>query len=108
MGMFNTFGFPREQAGRKASTWRKRDRIYQALRHEEPDRVPISDFFWRGFTRRGRQELGLPADASPHYCYDQPAFLTEKSRLQQDRPEHGSPARVWQLPGRDVQLNRAP
>ena len=42
----------------------------KALRHEEPDRVPISDFFWGGFTRRWRKELGLPADANPYYHYD--------------------------------------
>ena len=42
----------------------------RALRHQEPDRVPISDFFWGSFTERWRQELGLPADANPYYHYD--------------------------------------
>ena len=70
MSMFSTFGFPVDQAGRKENTLRKCDRINKALRHEEPDRVPISDFFWGGFTRRWRQELGLPADANPYYHYD--------------------------------------
>ena len=32
----------------------------KALRHEEPDRVPISDFFWGSFVRRWRKELDLP------------------------------------------------
>jgi hypothetical protein len=32
--------------------------------------VPISDFFWGGFTQRWRQELGLTADANPYYYYD--------------------------------------
>ena len=32
--------------------------------------MPISDFFWGGFTRRWRQELGLPDDANPYYHYD--------------------------------------
>ena len=41
-----------------------------ALRHEEPDRVPISDFFWGGFIRRWREELELPDDANPYYHYD--------------------------------------
>jgi hypothetical protein len=41
-----------------------------ALSHREPDRVPISDFFWGGFIRRWRQELNLPADANPYYYYD--------------------------------------
>ena len=30
----------------------------------------ISDFFWGGFTRRWRSELGLPDDANPYYHYD--------------------------------------
>jgi hypothetical protein len=42
----------------------------KALRHQEPDRVPIIDFFWGGFLRRWRSELGLPDDASPYYHYD--------------------------------------
>ncbi len=41
-----------------------------ALRHEEPDRVPISDFFWGSFIERWRRELALPPDASPYYHYD--------------------------------------
>jgi uroporphyrinogen decarboxylase len=42
----------------------------RALHHQEPDRVPISDFFWGGFLRRWRAELGLPDDANPYYYYD--------------------------------------
>jgi len=42
----------------------------KALRHQEPDRVPISDFFWGGFIRRWRRELSLPADAEPYKYYD--------------------------------------
>jgi hypothetical protein len=49
---------------------RKLDRMNKALRHEEPDRVPLSDFFWGGFLRRWREELGLPADADPYRYYD--------------------------------------
>jgi hypothetical protein len=41
-----------------------------ALRHEEPDRVPIGDFFWGTFIHRWQQELNLPADASPYSYYD--------------------------------------
>jgi hypothetical protein len=48
----------------------KVERLNTALRHQEPDRVPISDFFWGGFTRRWRKELGLPPDANPYYHYD--------------------------------------
>jgi len=70
MSMFDTFGPTAETAGRKASTLRKLDRLNKALRHQEPDRVPISDFFWGGFTRRWRKELGLPDNANPYYYYD--------------------------------------
>jgi hypothetical protein len=48
----------------------KVERLKRALRHEEPDRVPISDFFWGDFKRRWREELGLPEDADPYTYYD--------------------------------------
>ncbi len=70
MGMFDTVGTASVPGVRKDSTLRKLARMNQSLRHEEPDRVPISDFFWGGFTRRWRHELGLPDDASPYYHYD--------------------------------------
>ena len=40
------------------------------MRHEEPDRVPVSDMFWSSFVARWREELGLPADADPYAYYD--------------------------------------
>ncbi len=55
---------------REPETLDKLDRVNKALRHQEPDRVPISDFFWGSFIERWREELGLPADASPYYHYD--------------------------------------
>jgi hypothetical protein len=70
MGMFETTGKDPRAAGRKENTLRKLDRLRRALRHEEPDRVPVSDFFWGSFTRRWRRELGLPPDASPYFHYD--------------------------------------
>jgi len=42
----------------------------KALHHEEPDRVPISDFFWGGFLSRWRRELGLAADTDIYRYYD--------------------------------------
>ncbi|NLF71770.1 MAG: hypothetical protein GX575_22290 [Candidatus Anammoximicrobium sp.] len=57
-------------SGRKEGALRKLERLNAALRHREPDRVPISDFFWGGFVARWRQELGLPDDADPYYHYD--------------------------------------
>jgi len=68
--MFDTFGKTADPTGRKPNTLRKLDRLNRALRHAEPDRVPISDFFWGGFTERWRRELNLPADATPYYHYD--------------------------------------
>jgi hypothetical protein len=48
----------------------KLDRMNKALRHEEPDRVPISDFFWGSFIKRWREELNLPSTAEPYSYYD--------------------------------------
>jgi len=70
MSMFETIGRTTDTASRKENTLRKLERLNKALRHQEPDRVPISDFFWGGFTRRWRKELGLPEDANPYYHYD--------------------------------------
>jgi uroporphyrinogen decarboxylase len=55
---------------RPAATLEKLDRVRKALRFEQPDRVPISDFFWSGFVARWRRELGLPSDADPYRYYD--------------------------------------
>jgi hypothetical protein len=48
----------------------KLERMNKALSHKEPDRVPISDFFWGSFVTDWRKELGLPPDANPYYYYD--------------------------------------
>jgi hypothetical protein len=69
MGMFDTTG-KTVSAERKPNTLAKLERMNAALRHQEPDRVPISDFFWGGFIRRWREELNLPSDANPYYYYD--------------------------------------
>jgi uroporphyrinogen decarboxylase len=55
---------------RSDSCTRKLARMNQTLRHEEADRVPVSDFFWGSFLQRWRRELGLPADADPYRYYD--------------------------------------
>ncbi len=55
---------------RKQNTLDKLERMRKALNHEEPDRVPVSDFFWGGFIKRWRSELNLPPDADPYYYYD--------------------------------------
>ena len=55
---------------RTESCLKKLDRMRNALHHLEPDRVPISDFFWTGFLKRWREELGLPDDADIYSYYD--------------------------------------
>jgi uroporphyrinogen decarboxylase len=42
----------------------------KTLRHEEPDRIPVSDFFWGSFVKQWREELKLPHDESPYTYYD--------------------------------------
>jgi len=44
--------------------------MVKALRHQEPDRVPVSDFFWGGFLERWREELDLAADTDIYRYYD--------------------------------------
>ena len=60
MSMFDTTGQTADGAARKENTLRKLERMNQALRHEEPDRMPISDFCWGGFVERWRREYYKP------------------------------------------------
>lgn len=55
---------------RTASCLAKLERMRRTLRHEEPDRVPVSDFFWGAFIRRWREELGLAAGTDIYRYYD--------------------------------------
>lgn len=55
---------------RSANCLAKLERMTRALKHQEPDRVPISDFFWGGFLQRWREEFGLPAGADIYRYYD--------------------------------------
>jgi uroporphyrinogen decarboxylase len=55
---------------RSKSCYAKLDRMNKALNHEEPDRVPISDFFWGSFIQRWRRELNLPENSNPYDYYD--------------------------------------
>ena len=59
-----------EESTRTQGALEKLERMNKALRHEEPDRVPISDFFWGGFIDRWRKELNLPESAEPYGYYD--------------------------------------
>ena len=55
---------------RTANCLAKVERMNKTLRHQEADRVPISDFFWGSFLERWRRELGLPADTDIYKYYD--------------------------------------
>lgn len=55
---------------RTANCLAKLERMNKALRHEEPDRIPVSDFFWGSFLERWREEKSLPADADIYAYYD--------------------------------------
>ncbi len=54
----------------------KLERVNKALRHEEPDRIPVSDFFWGSFVKRWQEELGLHPDANPYDYYDLDLIVT--------------------------------
>ncbi|MCF7954315.1 MAG: hypothetical protein K9M75_00795 [Phycisphaerae bacterium] len=69
MGMFDTAGTDMGTE-RKDSTLKKLERMKMSLSGQEPDRVPISDFFWGGFIKQWRKDLGLSDDANPYYHYD--------------------------------------
>ncbi|MCF7927833.1 MAG: uroporphyrinogen decarboxylase family protein [Spirochaetales bacterium] len=54
----------------------KLERVNKALRHEEPDRVPVSDFFWGQFLQRWREDLGLPEGTDIYEYYDLDFIVT--------------------------------
>ena len=49
---------------------KKLDRLLKALRHEEGDRVPASDFFWTGFAKRCKEKWGDDFDPYRHFDLD--------------------------------------
>ena len=55
---------------RTANCKAKLDRMNKSLRHQEGDRVPITDFFWGSFLARWRKELGLSPDTDIYKYYD--------------------------------------
>ncbi len=59
-----------EQMKRTAACLAKLDRMNKALHHIEPDRVPISDFFWGSFVERWKRDLNLPPDTDIYRYYD--------------------------------------
>lgn len=55
---------------RTAKGLAKLDRMTKTIRHQEADRVPVSDFFWGSFLERWRRELGLAPDTDIYKYYD--------------------------------------
>ena len=68
--MFNFKPVNREDSSRTVSAIQKVERLQKAARNEEPDRVPMGEFFWGSFVERWKKELDLPEDANPYYHYD--------------------------------------
>ncbi|QGP93246.1 Uroporphyrinogen decarboxylase [Neomoorella glycerini] len=48
----------------------KTERVLKALNHEEPDRVPITDFFWSLFLQEWQKEKGKDAFIYDYYDLD--------------------------------------
>jgi uroporphyrinogen decarboxylase len=55
---------------RSENCLKKLKRMNDALNHREPDRVPISDFFWGSFIERWKKDLDLPAESDIYTYYD--------------------------------------
>ena len=76
MGMFDTVGSSADITERQQSTLDKIDRLKKTFEHQEPDRVPISEFFWGSFIERWKKELNLSDDANPYFHYDLDFIIT--------------------------------
>lgn len=55
---------------RSAKGHAKLDRVLKTLRHEEPDRIPISDWYWSSFVSRWKKELVLSDNTDIYRYYD--------------------------------------
>jgi uroporphyrinogen decarboxylase len=64
----------------------KLERMNKALNHQEPDQVPISDFFWGSFISRWRKDLNLPDTAEPYTYYDLDWIVTTPNMDPKIRP----------------------
>jgi hypothetical protein len=48
----------------------KIERVYKSLEHEEPDRVPLGEFFWSSFLARAKEVLSPDGDFDPYRYWD--------------------------------------
>jgi len=56
--------------GRMNRAVEKRQRVVTALSRQEPDRVPVGEFFWGAFVNRWREKYSLPKHADPYRYFD--------------------------------------
>lgn len=61
---------------RSANCLLKLMRLNNTLHHVEPDRIPVSDFFWGSFLERWRNEKNLPPDTNIYQYYDLDLLVT--------------------------------
>ncbi len=61
---------------RSENCLQKLDRMTKTIRHEEADRVPITDFFWGGFLKKWKEQFGLAEDTDIYKYYDLDWMLT--------------------------------
>jgi len=58
------------KSDRSSDCLKKIGRMKKVLSHEEPDRVPVSDFFWQGFVDKWRDEKKLSSEFDINRYYD--------------------------------------
>lgn len=49
---------------------KKKKRVLRTLKCQEPDRIPIHDFFWSEFLNNWKRDKDLPEDTNIYYYYD--------------------------------------
>ncbi len=63
-------GTPERKATPMSKAHAKIQRVLKALNHEEPDQVPIGEFFWTNFIRRCKDELDVGDDFDAYRHWD--------------------------------------
>jgi hypothetical protein len=61
---------------RSSNCKKKLERMHKVLAHQEPDRVPVSDFFWQGFIDSWRSKYNLCEDTDINRFYDLDYIVT--------------------------------
>ena len=68
-------------------------RMNKTLRHEEADRVPVSDFFWGSFLERWRQDLGCSQRKGTCELYEQRSSNFQREARRRLETGHLEPER---------------